>query len=123
MTVTVNCGLKVKVASLRSPNNSVPGLRLLLLCLHGVTWLEYLVFFAGKKAGSSSEKPSLVKKAPVTVVRSGNLVPEIIRTEKERLETHVEGNMESVFKEGNSQETSLALDEGIKEDVMPHQPE
>ena len=80
-------------------------------------------FFARKKAGSSSEKPSLVKKAPVTVVRSRNLAPEIIRTEKERPETHVEGNMESVFNEGNSQETSLALDEGIKEDVMPHQPE
>ena len=31
--------------------------------------------------------------------------------------------MESVFKEVNSQKTRLALDEGIKEDVMLHQPE
>lgn len=79
-------------------------------------------FFAGKKAGLS-EKPSVVKKPLVVVVRSGKLVPEIIRTDKESLETHVEGNMESVFKEVNSQKTRLALDEGIKEDVMLHQPE
>ena len=36
-------------------------------------------FFAGKKAGLTSEKPSVVKKPLVVVVRSGKLVPEIIR--------------------------------------------
>ena len=40
-------------------------------------------FFAGKKAGLTSEKPSVVKKPLVVVVRSGKLVPEIIRTDKE----------------------------------------
>ena len=42
-------------------------------------------FFAGKKAGLTSEKASVVKKPLVVVVRSGKLVPEIIRTDKESL--------------------------------------
>ena len=56
-------------------------------------------------------------------MRSGKLVPEVVRTEKENLETHVEGSMEPVLIDVNSQKTRMTLDEGIKEDGMLHQRE
>ena len=80
-------------------------------------------FFAGKKSGLTPEKPGVVKKAPMVVVRSGKLVPEIFRTDKESLEAHIEGNMEPVFQDVNPQKPKLSTDEGIKEDVMLHHPE
>ena len=53
------------------------------------------------------EKFREVKKPPVIVVRSGKLVPEVVRTEKENLETHVEGSMEPVLIDVNSQKTRM----------------
>ena len=85
--------------------------------------VKVLGFFAGKKAGPTPEKSSEVKKLPVIVVCSGKFVPKVVRTDKESLGTHVEGNLEPVFNDVNSQKTRLTLDEGIKEDVMLHQSE
>uniref|UniRef100_A0A7N2L2Q0 DUF4283 domain-containing protein n=1 Tax=Quercus lobata TaxID=97700 RepID=A0A7N2L2Q0_QUELO len=80
-------------------------------------------FFTGKKAGTSSEKPSVVKKAPMVVVRSVNQVLEIFRTEMESLETHIESNMESVLQDVSPHKPKLPTDEGSKEDGMLHQAE
>ena len=80
-------------------------------------------FFTGKKARTTSEKPSAVKKAPVVVVRSMNQVPEIFRTEMESLETHIESNMELILQDVIPQKPKLPTDEGSKEDGMLHQAE
>nr|POE53711.1 hypothetical protein CFP56_49278 [Quercus suber] len=73
-------------------------------------------FFAGKRTGPSAENCA-AKKTLVVVVRTGKLAPEIFRTNKESLETHVEGDMYPVFKEVNKEKSRLSMDEETMEDV------
>ena len=78
-------------------------------------------FFAGRKARSEKEKCA-AKNAPVVVVRSGKITLEIVRTNKESLDSHAEGDMDPVFMEANKDKSRLSAEEEFMEDVTIHEP-
>ena len=63
-----------------------------------------------------------MKKVLVVVVGSGKITPEIVRPNKESLDSHVEGDMDPVLMEVNKDKSKLSAEEEFMEDVTIHKP-
>ena len=78
-------------------------------------------FFASKKSGKATEKPSTAKTTPVKVFCKGKMMSEIIRLEKENLKAGEGESIKLDFQGLYQQKSRLSNEEENMEDVRLHQ--